>query len=186
MSIGFFGGSFNPVHIGHLRLAHYLQQNCGLSEVWLSLSPQNPLKPAPGGATDEHRLQMLRLACSEYPSLKAWGGELEMPRPSYTFYVLERLRGEGVDPVLIIGADNWTKFNQWFNYEAILANYQIIVYPRPGVVLPPVSGHDNVKFALDAPLTDISSTQIRNNITDNLQWLPVPVADYIIKRPLYG
>ncbi len=187
MSIGFFGGTFNPVHIGHLRLADYLRQNCGLEEVWLSLSPQNPLKERlHEGATDADRLRMLQLACSEYPALKAWSGELEMPRPSYTFNVLERLRAEGVDPVLIIGADNWAKFNQWFNFDKILRDYQIIVYPRPGIEIDGLDAPENVVFAPDAPQTDISSTQIRNDISNSLQWLSKPVADYITSKHLYG
>lgn len=187
MSIGFFGGTFNPVHKGHLRLADYLQRSCGLDEVWLSLSPQNPLKSQTHeGASDADRLRMLQLACEDFPSLKAWDGELEMPRPSYSFHVLERLRTEGLDPVLIIGADNWLKFNQWFNYEQILADYKVIVYPRPGVVSPSDSGYGNVIFADNAPQTDISSTEIRNDIINNLHWLPEPVAEYIMKKHLYG
>ena len=185
--IGFFGGSFNPVHQGHIRLADYLREHYSLPEVWLSLSPENPLKNASHpGANDSQRLEMLRLACEPYPGLRAWDGELSMPRPSFTVNVLKRLRNEGFDPTLIIGADNWINFNRWFKHEEILSDYQIIVYPRPGYNLPAEAGHSNVSFALSAPQTDVSSTEIRNNIHQELSRLPEPVANYIKLHKLYG
>lgn len=187
MLTGFFGGSFNPIHMGHVRLANYLLTEYALSEVMLSLSPQNPLKEADHpGATDADRLKMLELACKQYKGLRAWSGELDMPRPSYTYNVLKKLRNEGVNPVLIIGADNWLNFKRWFNAEEILAQYQIIVYPRPGYQLPGHSSHQNVTFATDAPQTDISSTEIRTNINEYITQLPPAVADYVKKHKLYG
>lgn len=185
--IGFFGGTFNPVHMGHIRLASWLREQYGLPEVWLSLSPQNPLKDAAHpGATDEDRLEMLRLACRENPGLRAWEGELTMPRPSYTYNVIRKLADDGYAPTLIIGADNWQNFNRWFKSEEIISDYQIIVYPRPGYELPAESGHQNVSFALDAPQTDLSSTEIRTDIHNHIADLPAGVADYIKKHKLYG
>ncbi len=186
-SIGFFGGTFNPVHQGHIRLASYLREHYGLPEVWLSLSPQNPLKDSDHpGATNEQRLEMLVRACDGHPGLRAWAGELDMPRPSYTYNVLRRLREEGYDPTLIIGADNWQNFNRWFKSEEIISDYQIIVYPRPGYELPAESGYPNVKFALSAPQTDVSSTEIRTDIHQHSGDLPQGVADYIKEHKLYG
>lgn len=187
MQIGFFGGSFNPVHQGHIKLASYLREHYGLPEVWLSLSPQNPLKDAAHpGATDSQRFEMLRLGCKYEPGLRAWDGELQMPRPSFTVNVLARLKDEGYDPTLIIGADNWINFNQWFKADEILSNYQIIVYPRPGYDLPHESGYRNVSFALSAPQTDVSSTEIRTEIHNRLTLLPAAVANYIKQHKLYG
>lgn len=185
--IGFFGGTFNPVHKGHIKLASYLREHYGLPEVWLSLSPQNPLKGASHpGADDADRLRMLQLACMTEPGLRAWDGELTMPRPSYTYNVLETLRNEGYNPTLIIGADNWLNFNRWFKSDEIISNYQIIVYPRPGYDLPDESGHPNVKFALSAPQTDVSSTEIRTDIHNQSTRLPEAVSDYIKQHKLYG
>ena len=188
MKTGFFGGTFNPVHIGHIRLAEYLRNEYGLAEVLLSLSPQNPLKETahPGGATDDDRLEMLRLACRNTEGLHPWDGELTMPRPSFTINVLKRLSAEGIDPVLIIGSDNWLNFNRWYKSEEIIAEYRIIVYPRPGYELTQKEPCPNVKFALDAPRIDVSATEIRNNIHEKLDRLPQAVAGYIKSHHLYG
>lgn len=180
--VGFFGGSFNPVHMGHIRLASWLREHYGLSEVLLSLSPQNPLKDAEHpGATDAQRLEMLRLACKDHPGLKPWDGELTMPRPSYTYNVLDSLAE--LNPVLIIGSDNWQIFPKWFNHEEILRRFKVIVYPRPGYE---VAVPSEVIYAADAPTFDVSSTQIRANIEENLQFLPPAVAAYIQQHKLYG
>ena len=188
MKTGFFGGSFNPVHLGHIRLAEYLLAHYPMDEIRLSLSPENPLKQAnhPGGATELDRLEMLRIACAGHKGLRPWDGELRMPRPSYTVNVLAAMRENSIDPVLIIGADNWLNFNKWYKSDEILANYAIILYQRPGFKLNETPKHENVKFALNAPLTDVSSTEIRNNITENLSLLPEGVADYIKMNKLYG
>lgn len=185
--IGFFGGTFNPVHQGHIRLASYLREHYDLPEVWLSLSPQNPLKEdAHPGASDFQRLEMLRLACEGKPGLRPWDGELRMSRPSYTFNVLHHLREQGFNPLLIIGADNWINFNRWFKSEDILSDYQIIVYPRPGYVLAAESDYPNVSFALSAPQNDVSSTDVRAEIHKRLNLLPKTVADFIKQHKLYG
>lgn len=188
MKTGFFGGTFNPVHSAHIRLAQYLRNEYGLDEVLLSLSPQNPLKESkhPGGATDADRMEMLRLACEFSCGLIPWDGELNMPRPSYTYNVLRKLTTEGINPVLIIGADNWLNFNRWYRHDDILSAYQIIVYPRPGYELNNHKAPKNVTFAIQAPQIDISSTEIRNNIRKEIFNLPEPVADYIMKHHLYG
>lgn len=187
MEIGFFGGTFNPVHKGHIKLASYLRTQYDIPEIWLSLSPQNPLKNATHpGATDAQRFEMLKLACESIDGLRAWDGELTLPRPSYTFNVLQQIKENGHDPILIIGADNWINFNKWYNHERIISDFKIIVYPRPGYDIKHQADLKNVIFALDAPQTDISSTEIRNHINDNLRNLTPEVADYIIKNNLYG
>lgn len=182
---GFFGGTFNPVHQGHIHLASWLREHYGLEEVWLSLSPQNPLKDTVHpGATDAQRLEMLRLACDDVPGIVPWAGELSMPRPSYTVDVLHRL--SNLKPRLIIGSDNWLIFTKWYKYDEILKNYSVIVYPRPGYEIDPSGLPSNVIYAADAPVFDISSTQIRSDIKKYLNLLPPNVAEYIKQNKLYG
>ncbi len=185
--IGIFGGSFNPVHNGHVALAKWLHE-CGyLDEVWLMLSPQNPLKTEYLGATDNQRCEMLRLACDGIDGLCPCFVEFDMPRPSYTIDTLNRLASTYSDCrfSLIIGSDNWRIFNKWRCPEQILKHFGVIVYPRPGY---PVDKDetDDIIFVGDAPIFAVSSTEVRENIQDNITMLPDKVAKYIIDNSLYG
>lgn len=188
MTIGVFGGSFNPVHNGHLALAREVVRR-GLSEkVLMVLSPLNPLKEHPEAlVADEDRLAMLRLACEPYPELEASGIELSMPRPSYTVDTLRRLSRENpaVQFRLIIGADNWAGFMRWREPQEILRHNCPIVYPREGYPLPEFgSGAE----AMDAELFPISSTQVRKRLkngetVNNL--IPEAVLTYIKQHGLW-
>lgn len=185
--IGLLGGTFNPVHCGHLALAEWLVNKGYFNEVWLMLSPRNPLKPdSHPGATDEDRKQMLMLACENHPSLKPCFVEFDMPRPSYSISTLQRLSKDFADCrfSLIIGTDNWQIFNQWRQPEDILRDYGVVVYPRPGYPMP----HEDtpgMTYAANAPVTDISSTRIRTSPLKYTHLLPNKVADYIIEHNLY-
>ena len=119
--VGIFGGSFDPVHIGHTALANYIVQTGMVDEVWLTLSPQNPFKIGHHLTDDEHRLEMLRIATSQFPEIiRPCEIELSMPRPSYTIDTLRSLAQLHPDYrfKLIIGADNWLKFDNWRLHEA--------------------------------------------------------------------
>jgi len=132
MRIGIFGGTFNPIHLGHTALASYIC-NLGLvDEVWLMVSPQNPLKQDHQLLDEAIRLRLATLAVQDFPRLRASDFEFRLPRPSYTYVTLGELSRTYPDDTfhLIIGADNWQKFNQWRNADDILAHYPIIVYPR--------------------------------------------------------
>lgn len=186
--IGVLGGSFNPVHVGHVMLASYLAQYAGLDQVWLMLSPRNPLKEADGLADDNHRLAMLQVAAGDCEHIKVCDVELSMPRPSYTINTLDRLKKDYPDKQfnLIIGSDNWQIFDRWRDSDRIIADYGVIVYPRPGydVVIGDVDG---VRF-VDAPVVNLSSTFIREGIAlgnDMGAFLPKGVNDYILKHKLY-
>lgn len=182
-----FGGSFDPIHIGHTSLAtEVLRQNLA-DEVWFMVSPRNPLKKDSNLTDENHRLEMVRLAVAGEPRFVACDFEFNLPRPSYTFHTLQALEAAYPDRefILLIGADNWACINRWYNYQEIISRYSIIVYPRGGEEFAQLP--ENVHW-LSSPLFDISSTEIRGSLfkDDKMQqWLPSGVYDYIITNNLY-
>lgn len=187
-TIGIMGGSFNPVHTGHLMVAGYLSQVAGLDEVWLSMSPANPLKPDAHPVSDTRRLEMLRLSLKGSDRLRAIDTELSLPRPSYTLQLLERLRQDypDYDFKLIIGSDNWLVFDRWHAHDTILHDFGVIIYPRPGYDIK-CPGHPHATL-VNAPTVDISSTFIRDAIAKGMDmnyFLPESVNKYIIENKLY-
>ena len=160
---GIFGGSFNPIHIGHLALANWLCEFEGLDEVWFLITPHNPLKQKEDLLDDNLRLEMAQAAVSDYPKFKVSDFEFHLPQPSYTIDTLKALHESYPDRDfhLVIGADNWQIFRKWKNYEEILTNYKLLVYPRLGFNIEIPENYPNVKKA-EAPLIEISSTFIRN------------------------
>ena len=159
---GLFSGSFNPVHIGHLIIAHHLLQYTDLEEIWFVITPHNPLKEQSGLLPDAVRLELLHLALDEQPGFSVCAREMSLPKPSYTYKTLEVLKEEFPerDFVLIIGSDNLEVFDQWKAYERILAENDLYVYPRKGYQGSKFSTYERVRMA-DAPLIEISSTFIR-------------------------
>jgi len=185
--IGIFPGSFNPVHIGHLALANYICEYAHLDEIWLMVSPHNPLKELRDLASPEDRLEMLRIALKGDERLKASDFELTLPQPSYTITTLQRLSSlyNDCEFTLIIGGDNWSSFHKWRAWQEILDNYKIIVYPRKGET---IQEQSNVRV-ISAPLIEISSTMIRDSIQEGLSLrhlMPNGVFDYIKQMNLYG
>ena len=168
LKTGIFGGTFNPVHIGHLALANYLCEYEDLDEVWFLVTPQNPFKKNVHLLDDHIRLEMVEAAIAGYSRFRASDFEFNLPRPSYTVDTLQKLSETYPERefALIIGADNWAKFDQWKSPEEILRKYQIMVYPRPGYgvhISSKVSGR--VK-AVQTPLLEVSSTFIRQAIAE--------------------
>jgi len=187
-TIGIFGGSFNPVHIGHMMIASYLTQWKIVDKVWFTLSPLNPLKSPDELIPDLRRLDMLKLACANMPDVQICDIELSMPRPSYSINTLRFLarRYPSKRFKLVIGSDNWNIFDKWRDYEAILEDFGVIVYPRPGKEVQNrlADGMDLVA----SPSIDLSSTFIRTAIAkgrDMTCFLPPNVFDYIKKNNLY-
>ena len=177
---GIFGGSFNPIHKGHISLARQLRQKAGLDEVWLMVSPQNPLKASADLLDDEIRMQMARLAVEGEEGIIASDYEIHLPKPSYTWNTLQALNKDYPDRefVLMIGGDNWQLFDKWYHADDIRKNYQIIVYPRRGFE----GGIDGLD------LIDISSTNIRERIKAGKgikRLVPKAVAEYITINKLY-
>lgn len=178
---GIFGGSFNPIHNGHISLARQLREKAGLDEVWLMVSPQNPLKAQADLLDDQIRMEMARLAVEGETGIIASDYEMHLPKPSYTWNTLEALKRDYPDRefVLMIGGDNWQLFDKWYRADDIRNQYQIIVYPRRGC-----------KGGIDGlDLIDISSTEIRDCIQAGKpinHLVPKAVAEYIKEHELYA
>ena len=168
MNIGLFGGSFNPIHNGHVRLAKSLLQEAALDEVWFLVSPQNPFKQDQQLLDDDKRLQLVRLALKEEPQLMASDFEFHLPKPSYTWNTLQALEQEYPERkfTLLIGGDNWEAFDKWYRYEDILKRYPIIVYPRERSKVPGVKFQGSEIQIVETPLINISSTQIRQRLQE--------------------
>ncbi len=163
---GIYGGSFNPIHNGHTKIATSLVNSRLVDELWLVVSPLNPLKQNSGNLlSDEARLSLARMAVGETERLMVSDIEMRLPRPSYMVRTLRILHEAypSKEFVLVIGADNWRRFPEWYMAEEILAHHSIIVYPRRGCDVDKASLPPNVKLA-DTPLIDISSTEIRHEI----------------------
>ena len=178
MKIGIYGGSFNPIHFGHTGLAQWVVENTDLDEVWLMVSPNNPLKDASILADERKRLAAAkeaigdgRLASGKRIIVSDF--EFTLPRPNYTANTLRELQKQYPQHefTLIIGEDNLNIFNKWREYQYILDTYRIFVYPRRNIISQRSQQHEdilrkanNVKLLADAPYFDISSTELRKNL----------------------
>ncbi|MDR2907056.1 MAG: nicotinate-nucleotide adenylyltransferase [Bacteroidales bacterium] len=162
--IGLYFGSFNPVHSGHIAIAEYMLEHAPIDELWFVLSPQNPLKNPEDLWSNKIRYNLLRTAIGEHPKMSICTVEWNMPVPSYTIDTLQNLLD--IYPAnrfsVIMGSDNLQGIERWKSFEAILNNYSILVYPRPNTAPNAYFKHPNVTVFSDAPMMDISSTQIRN------------------------
>lgn len=190
MNIGIFSGSFNPIHIGHLILANYIVEFTDIDEVWFLVSPHNPLKEESELLDEGKRLEMVQLALKGYPKLKASHFELSLPKPSYTIHTLDRLKQAYPQNEfsLIIGSDNWSVFENWKNYDEIIENYVIKIYPRLGYRIFIQPRQRKSVEALDAPVVEISSTFIREAIAEGKDikaFLPEGIYEYINRYNLY-
>jgi len=177
------------VHTGHLIIANYMANFTALDEIWLVVSPHNPLKEKSGLANMYDRLEMARLATENADNLRVSDIEFTMPQPSYTVdtlaYLVEKYPERKF--VLIMGADNLVSFKKWKNYEVLLNNYEIYVYPRPGADVSEWENHPAITFT-DTPQMEISSTFIRKAIKEgkNVQFfLPDKVIDFIDGKGMY-
>jgi len=182
MKVGLYFGTFNPIHIGHLIISNYMADYTDLDEVWLVVSPQNPLKKKKSLLEDYHRLAIVRVAIEDNDNLRESDIEFKMPRPSYTADTLAYLKEKHPKNEfhLIMGEDNLRTFHKWKNFEYILENHKLYVYPRVLTVqeeqeiaqigyLPSndLQNHKNVIFCEDAPVMKVSSSFIRQAIKDN-------------------
>lgn len=175
--VGLYFGTFNPIHIGHLIIANHMAQYAELDQVWFVVSPQNPLKPKASLLADYHRLALVRIAVEDNDLLEASNIEFDLPQPSYTIHTLVALSEKYPDYLftIIMGEDNLNTLHKWKNYEEILKNYSILVYPR-------VESDENLSVnsegrsslldldnvtMIDAPLMKISASFIRKAVQSN-------------------
>jgi len=167
MKVGLYFGSFNPIHIGHLVIANHMVEFSNLDQVWFVVTPHNPFKNKSSLLDDYQRLEMVYLATKDYTKLKPSDIEFKLPQPNYTVNTLAYLQEKYPDLefALIMGEDNLKSFHKWKNYEVILENHHIYVYPRisEDKVKTPFDGHKKIHL-IDAPIMELSSTFIRKAI----------------------
>ena len=190
--IGLFFGSFNPIHIGHLILANYILENSDMEELWFVVSPQNPFKDKKSLLSDHNRLDMVQLAITNYPKMRASNVEFSLPKPSYTIDTLVYLKEKYPDYSfsLIMGEDNLESLSKWKNSETLIKNHQIIVYPRTFSDEKPhheYPEHSNIAL-INAPMIEISATEIRKMIKEGKNvrpMLPPEVFEYLDGSAFY-
>ena len=190
MKTGLFFFFFNPVHIGHMIIANHMIQYTDLKEVWMVVSPHNPLKSKASLAKDSDRLHLVQLAIDDNPHIKASNIEFSLPVPSYTIDTLIHLQEKYPkrEFCLIMGGDNVESLPKWKNYELLLQNYDIYVYERPGYNTTLAEDNPRIKIVKNVPMMDISATFIRNAIRDkkSIQYLvPEKVFDYLDGSQMY-
>ncbi len=187
--VGLFFGSFNPIHFGHLIIANHMVEHTNLDQVWFVISPCNPLKQKSSLLDERHRLSMVKIAIEDNPKFRASDIEFKLSQPSYTTHTLAYLADAypNKEFSLIMGGDNLETIEKWKNYQFILDNYPIFVYPRPGCVIDKWLVHPNVHIT-NSPFMDISSSYIRSQISQSksIRYIvPEEVAKYIDEMHFY-
>ena len=182
-----FGGTFNPLHNGHLTIARSVLEQGLADEVWILITPCNPWKKDQILLDDHLRYKMVRDAVKDIHGIEASDYEFNLPKPSYTANTLRHISADYPDRefILTIGADNWVKFDNWRESDFILSNYRIIVYPRSGFEIKDIP---QGVTELNCPLVDVSSTDIRSKIQAGEpinEMVPASVARTIADLKLY-
>jgi len=191
MKIGLYFGTFNPIHVGHLIIANHMAEHSDLDQIWMVVTPHNPLKQKNTLLDDYQRLHLVRLATEDYPKIKPSDIEFKLPQPNYTVNTLAHLMDKYPQHEfsLIMGEDNLKSLHKWKNYEYILQHHDIYIYPRVSEEAenPTLKNHPRVHW-IDAPIVEISSTFIRENIKNkkNIRpLLPHNVWEYVDHNNFY-
>ena len=190
MQTGLFFGSFNPIHNGHLAIAGYMLEYTNLNEVWFVVSPHNPLKESHELAADTHRLAMVKLAVEDFePQISVCDIEMSMPRPSYTIDTLNALGSKYPQRkfTVLMGADSLESIKKWKDYNNIITNYKIMVYPRIGSNIDLKIAKNNIDI-VNAPIVELSSTFIRQTIAQGRRadyFMPPKAYQYLMENNIY-
>jgi len=176
MKIGLYFGTFNPIHIGHLIIANHMAEHSDLGQIWMVVTPHNPHKQKSTLLDDHHRLEMVFLATEDFPKIKPSDVEFKLPQPNYTVNTLAHLQEKHPQHEfsLIMGEDNLNSLHKWKNYEVILQNHHIYVYPRlaSGEIDPQFINHAKI-HRVGAPVIELSSTFIRESIKNKKNVVPM-------------
>ncbi|MCL5127436.1 MULTISPECIES: nicotinate (nicotinamide) nucleotide adenylyltransferase [unclassified Algibacter] len=191
MKIGLYFGSFNPIHIGHLVIANHMAEHSDLDQVWFVVTPHNPFKKKTTLLDNYQRLELVYLATKDYDKLEPSDIEFNLPQPNYTINTLVHVQEKypNHEFSLIMGEDNLKSFHKWKNYDVILENHDIYVYPRisKDTVDTRFTGHDKI-HVINAPVMELSSTFIRNGIKTGKNvkpMLPENVWEYLDEMNFY-
>ncbi len=187
--VALFGGSFNPIHIGHLALANFICENKYVDELWFLLTPENPLKKSDNLVNEQLRLKMVELAIDSYSKFFVSDFEFQLPRPSYTINTLRALERKypNYEFYWVLGADNWLIIDKWKDSDQIIKDFNLIIYPRMGYTIEENTLPKNVVY-INSPIIEVSSTFIRENIRkgkDMLYFLHPSVSGFIKQNSLY-
>ena len=191
MKVGLYFGTFNPIHVGHVIIANHLVEYSDLDEVWMVVTPHNPLKKKSSLLANHHRFELVYQALEKYAKIKPSDIEFKLSQPSYTVNTLAYINEKYPQHEfhLIMGEDNLKSFHKWKNYETILDNHEIYCYPRitEGKEKTIFENHPKI-HKIDAPIIQISATLIRQGIKNNKNvepMLPKEVWKYIDEMNFY-
>jgi len=176
MKVGLYFGTFNPIHVGHLIIANHMAEHSDLDQVWMVVTPHNPLKQKSTLLDDRSRFHMVRLATEDYPKIKPSDIEFHLEQPNYTVNTLAHLKDKfpNHEFSLIMGEDNLNSLHKWKNYEYLLEHYDIYIYPRISTETENLGLNNHPRIhKIDAPIVEISSTFIRESIKNKKNVRPL-------------
>jgi nicotinate-nucleotide adenylyltransferase len=185
--VGLFGGSFDPVHHGHLIVARVAAEALGLDSLRFVPAREQPFKRGLHGAPAADRAAMLELAVAACPGFAVERAELERPGPSYTVDTLRELhsRAPGVRLTLLLGADAANELEAWHQAAEIPALADVVVFARAGSAVP---ASPLIARRIEVPAIEISATEVRRRVREGRSiryWVPDPVAEYVTRHRLY-
>lgn len=185
-----FFGSYNPIHIGHMAIAGYILENSDVDEIWFVVTPLNPFKNKESLLAEYHRIELVERAIGDNIKMKASDIEFHLKKPSYTIdtltYVKEKYQNREFS--IIMGEDNINTIHKWKNYDLIIENHKIYVFPRFNEEEKKQSlFHENIIY-LNAPRIEMSSSFIRKSISENKDvryFMPLKAWQYLDEMNFY-